>query len=86
MDISIKTCDKNEICGFGTSQKKITRIQKDKIKKEEIKLGFVSRKIDPLRKDEGKPNGEDNVWLYFPIPISKNELRKILNELDNESI
>ena len=86
MDISIKTCNTNEICGFGSSQKKITRIQKDKIKKEEIKLGFVSRKNEALRKDDTNPSNEDNVWLYFPVPISKNELRKILIELDNESI
>lgn len=82
MKISISQCDQNDICGFGKNQKKIFRIKINKFDKEEIKLGFVSKKVVPTRKDETLPNEEDNVWLYFPIPISKNELRKILNELD----
>jgi len=86
VDISICPCDRNEIYGLGDSQKKIFRTKTDKFKKEEIKLGFVSKKAIPARVDELNPSEEDNVWLYFPVPISKNELRKILNELDNKSI
>jgi hypothetical protein len=84
MDIYISNCSNSDFCGFGKNQKKISRFQTNKFDKKETILGYVAEKIDDKRKDEILPNKDDDVWFYFPTPLSKKELLKILDKLDFE--